>query len=840
MIKRFFICFVLLWSAATQAVAWTHGNGGGATPGITYNITTYTNCNGSGSDNAGFATWLSDALTWQSTHAGQLIQLTIPSGKVCRFSVGGLSPSIFAGLKNLRVFGYGAEINDAGGAGGFFLGGGIAAGQHGSGGTDFSVRLQTVSAGASSVTILDTAKCSLWTAGDYALAAGIDLQGEGFPSNPAIYEYVQIASMASCAGSGVITLTAALANGYKSTWPLYNNGGGAGGGNTDQGGPATLYALGQNWVTTQEYQGLTIDQVGNTFSIGQSITYRDVTMVGNFCAIPTQNGYWAVINGTMTNCQAEIDKVNGTVVFQNVTIRSIDFQSASVSNFTCASCTIATFLNGTAAKTTTISNSNIPSLQLGAHSFGASGAVTISNTVLPEILNGGATGDNVNLRGTWSGGQMAVPSNRTILGASSGTGGVIKLQVNSSTGYTAGMVTSATAAGCTNGQETHTISAVPDGTHIELAGTTFTSTCTGSMGSLPLNWAVPGANIMWHGRWAVQGPIVQVTDLSQDATFTYVQTSLNCSVVPCTNGLPTMPQAAGVNDVSVHPAPQFTCTNCTGSVDAIDLSNPGAAGRPLWSYSKRTLAPLSGSPGASITGSISGTVLTATSVSSGVLNVGQTLSDSGNNILGNTSITALGTGSGGTGTYSVNKSQAVSSEAITATAAVVPVFGALTTLNVTVSVASTAGGTMQTNIGGPFVQIFGSTSITTAWDPIVNAKVASGTPRVMTSTTTSGAQSGDTLAIPGATGWLVNNQITPKFSSAPAGGDPVSVIVEFTTNQGVVYPRRRRTDRRSGTYARRRGRFHSRYAAMRTGGFHARMRRPAEGCTQSVAGAVVV
>jgi hypothetical protein len=37
----------------------------------------------------------------------------------------------------------------------------------------------------------------------------------------------------------------------------------------------------------------------------------------------------------------------------------------------------------------------------------------------------------------------------------------------------------------------------------------------------------------------------------------------------------------------VHPAPRFTCTNCTGSADALDLSQapPGA---PLYSFSRRT------------------------------------------------------------------------------------------------------------------------------------------------------------------------------------------------------------------------------------------------------------
>lgn len=61
--------------------------------------------------------------------------------------------------------------------------------------------------------------------------------------------------------------------------------------------------------------------------------------------------------------------------------------------------------------------------------------------------------------------------------------------------------------------------------------------------------------------------------------------------------------------------------------------------------------------GAIVTGSISGTTLTVTAVTSGTLYVGQTIQGTGVTAL--TIITALGTGSGGTGTYTVSTSQTV-------------------------------------------------------------------------------------------------------------------------------------------------------------------------------------
>ena len=68
-------------------------------------------------------------------------------------------------------------------------------------------------------------------------------------------------------------------------------------------------------------------------------------------------------------------------------------------------------------------------------------------------------------------------------------------------------------------------------------------------------------------------------------------------------------------------------------------------------------------PTVQFTGSISGTTLTATAVASGNLAKNQFLY--GPNILGGTYITALGTGGGGPGTYTVSDTQTVASEAMT-------------------------------------------------------------------------------------------------------------------------------------------------------------------------------
>jgi len=81
-------------------------------------------------------------------------------------------------------------------------------------------------------------------------------------------------------------------------------------------------------------------------------------------------------------------------------------------------------------------------------------------------------------------------------------------------------------------------------------------------------------------------------------------------------------------------------------------------GGPYWYDSTDTTS------GALFTGSITGTTLTVSAVTNGTLSIGQRISGTGVTV--GTYITALGTGTGGTGTYTVSASQTVSSGAMQA------------------------------------------------------------------------------------------------------------------------------------------------------------------------------
>jgi hypothetical protein len=87
-------------------------------------------------------------------------------------------------------------------------------------------------------------------------------------------------------------------------------------------------------------------------------------------------------------------------------------------------------------------------------------------------------------------------------------------------------------------------------------------------------------------------------------------------------------------------------------------------------------------------GSTSGTTLTVTGVSTGSIAVGQSLF--GIDVLAQTVITALGSGTGGTGTYTINRSQTVAAETMNSAAVGAVVTATIATTTMTVS-AVTSG-----------------------------------------------------------------------------------------------------------------------------------------------------
>lgn len=99
----------------------------------------------------------------------------------------------------------------------------------------------------------------------------------------------------------------------------------------------------------------------------------------------------------------------------------------------------------------------------------------------------------------------------------------------------------------------------------------------------------------------------------------------------------------------------------------------GIASLGSWAQIVSIVVGSPNAPAATFTASITGTTLTVSAVASGTLAIGQTVDGAG--LLPGTIITGLGTGSGGTGTYTISKAQTVTSETMTGT---VPLLNDLT------------------------------------------------------------------------------------------------------------------------------------------------------------------
>lgn len=140
-------------------------------------------------------------------------------------------------------------------------------------------------------------------------------------------------------------------------------------------------------------------------------------------------------------------------------------------------------------------------------------------------------------------------------------------------------------------------------------------------------------------------------------TFVVVVTLVNSSNVPST--ALSMVQAAILSGFSGSDGGSRARIGST--VYALRYASDITALGPWAQLVSIQLGTLAETP-AAVTGSIAGTILTVSAVASGTLTVGSYLS--GANIADSTVITALGSGSGGTGTYSVNTSQTAASATI--------------------------------------------------------------------------------------------------------------------------------------------------------------------------------
>ena len=149
-----------------------------------------------------------------------------------------------------------------------------------------------------------------------------------------------------------------------------------------------------------------------------------------------------------------------------------------------------------------------------------------------------------------------------------------------------------------------------------------------------------------------------IESLAEDMTCNVEDAAFTLVFVGSTVGWKVVPYFGNKTNFA-SPDPIGSSVPNTGAFTTLSANNGTlTASAPVLSLSQTW------NSGAVFTGSTSGTVLTVTAVTSGTIEVGMVLTSSGT-ITVDTRITALGTGTGGVGTYTINASQSRASATIT-------------------------------------------------------------------------------------------------------------------------------------------------------------------------------
>jgi hypothetical protein len=335
---------------------------------------------------------------WAQSLGATLANLTVPAGRYC--IAGSLPFALNVGVQNSLVSGplngaascilsclFPAELR---------FGSSVPVNNRGltdSGGN--SARLQTALVGASTVTLVDAATYgSRVTVGKSCIISCFDTQaglngGYGYPPNPFFYEHNVITGYSA----GVITLQNPLANTYKSTYTQWDQGSAFA---VDQGGPATIYII-ADFPTSVELRDITIDSPYNqTACHSRDVVLTRVTNIGGGL-YPTQNK--SFFADTCVYPQIlEIDKINGSVRFDDCTLRGFHIQSGSPDLLTVNRGTIdAGGVSGTAKNNvfTDVTFINSGGFAIGATSYGRTDRVTLTTcSGMDSIPRGGALSDD--------------------------------------------------------------------------------------------------------------------------------------------------------------------------------------------------------------------------------------------------------------------------------------------------------------------------------------------------------------------------------------------------------------------------------------------------------------
>jgi hypothetical protein len=303
---------------------------------------------------------------FKDDYQNDTVTLTIPAGTYLISS--GNFLGLWNGIRNITVNATGATLCGAT----FTI---SASAQYEAPG--HTARTASVSAGATSVTLLTPAESSRFAVGDYAMMTGQDMMHYGYPTNHALFEYLKITAIN--AGTGKVTFETPLVYSYLSTWPVYNATG------TDYGGPATLYAMHPNFNHTAVINGLTLAHHSQWGTGALSLTFNDCVFEGIAGAFPSMGKSITYNNCTGVDATMEIDKLVTAFTMIGCTWGGLNMQSTAIDLMTLDNTTILFSLLGSARKTVVRNGCSIGTFCPGPSFFGYAHELEVSDSVISSF-----------------------------------------------------------------------------------------------------------------------------------------------------------------------------------------------------------------------------------------------------------------------------------------------------------------------------------------------------------------------------------------------------------------------------------------------------------------------
>ena len=296
----------------------------GAPGAIQFNIVTDFGaaCNGVADDQPAFLNAGISMRADPRVIAGAPVTLTVPSGATCNLLLAEPAQPVFSGLNDFTLVMTGASMTSTGGGcvqwGNFSLDGNVL--------PNPDLPINTVSAGASCVTMVNAGDEANYPPGRWVFIGAMGLQYSGFPPNFGLYEYLQVASE----GAGQVCFTTPLVNRYKSTWTDLGQSNCS---DWSCGANPRLFLMTAEWAHTFTMIGGTWNWYTELFFQSQHVIISGTTFngIGLVCFTPTF-ARTITFNNVNASCEIEADKEVDQWTINNSSLNQIIFQSSSFKN----------------------------------------------------------------------------------------------------------------------------------------------------------------------------------------------------------------------------------------------------------------------------------------------------------------------------------------------------------------------------------------------------------------------------------------------------------------------------------------------------------------------------